>query len=614
MCGIAGFFGQRRITPEVIEAMLSALGRRGPDARHHVGWLRDGQIAHEGMQHALLHTRLSIRDPRPEADQPMVSHDQQVWVCYNGEVYGWEEDAQALQAQGMPFRTTSDTEYILNAYLAYGFEGMLSRLRGMFALTIVDWRHGRVWLARDRMGLKPLLYYHQDGELAFGSMVRAVLPYLPLSRRVLSSTGIDAYLAHRYIPAPHTIYRDIQRLENGCYLQYELQTGSLQKHVYWQPEPESGSLFEELDVAIRLRTASDRPVGLFLSSGIDSSVIAARLAAQGYQNIQTFTAAFPGSSLDESALAGQIAQTLGMQNQRIVIPSGIKDDFASIVADLDEPFADPSCIPTWYLSRETSQHVKVVLGGDGGDELFAGYKRYRKHLQSAWRRHFVLPWLSPQSGMARRGWVKWRQELSQDWLSAYSLRFSGFSPMQRRSLQSGYDIADHHWRMPANMPASPLMQLLALDQCNYLPEYILRKADLMPMAHGLEARCPLLDHKVVSRVLALPPAQRFTHPAKLALAPAMGTLESLRLFEQKKRGFNPPLAHWLQHDLRSRAQGLPGRLAEQTGGQLSVEATQAVVTASEHDAGWHENLLQLMVLEESLRQLADLQRGPHVNA
>ncbi|WP_028454045.1 asparagine synthase (glutamine-hydrolyzing) [Chitinilyticum litopenaei] len=602
MCGVAGFFGQSPLAPSALEAVFAALAQRGPDARHFVGWQDNGSRSDENSAcHGLLHTRLSIRDPRPEADQPMANADGSIWICYNGEVYGWEEDARELLQAGYTFQTRSDTEFILHAYEHWGFEALLPRLRGMFALAILDWRTRTVWLARDRMGLKPLLYRHgQDGDLAFGSLVRAVLPFLP--ERKIDPEGLAAYLAHRYIPAPRTIFTGLKRLENGHYLKYSLGQRTLEKRRYWFSEPEPGDFRAELTKAVDLRTIADRPLGVFLSSGMDSALIASLLASTGHQSLSTFTASFANSAMDEADGAAAIARHYGLRNERIVIPNRIAADFPDIIASLDEPFADPSALPMWYLAREASKTVKVVLCGDGGDELFAGYKRYRQHLRKAWRGNLRLPFPWHADVLGRN---KLAVEASLGWLESYSLRFSGFTPQQRAALLPTVAPDAHYWR-ETPIRGSALEQLLELDLDNYLPEYILRKADLVTMAHGQEGRAPLLDHHFVRRVLALPNTDRFTTPPKSALAPLLRDLPNgLNPLHGKKKGFNPPLANWLREDLRERYAGLGERLHRHSQGLLDAAAverfTADYLAGNERQA---EKILQLLMLDESLGQLA----------
>ena len=350
---------------------------------------------------------------------------------------------------GSRFRTRSDTEFILHAYAAHGIDGLLARLRGMFAFALVDFRARRVHLVRDRLGLKPLVYAHVGSSLAFGSTVRSVLPWLPPDRRALAPDAIDAYLAHRYIPAPRTVFADIERLPNAHRLEYELDTGKLARYRYWTPgHPAHADCAALLDQAIDLRLVADRPLGLFLSGGVDSATIAARLAAMNHSRMRAFCAAFPGSPYDESPYAHATARALGFASEDIVVPTTIRDDFPAIVAALDEPFADPSAFPTWYLARAASEQVKVVLGGDGGDELFGGYKRVAKHLRNGWRGDLRVP-LPTLPDLRPKGWRKVAAELALDWEDAYALRFSGLTPNQRRFLQpAARRLPAHYWRDP----------------------------------------------------------------------------------------------------------------------------------------------------------------------
>ena len=612
MCGIAGFFQQQPASTAAVQGMLAALRRRGPDAEHVVGWNAQGQRNDAAPEVGLIHTRLAIIDPRPEADQPFRNDDGSVWLCYNGEVYDWKKYADELQAQGVQFKTHSDTEFILRGYEAWGLEGLLPRLRGMFAFAILDWKKREVFVVRDRMGLKPLIYTTANGGLAFGSLVRAVLPAVPKDQREFSSESIDAYLAHRYIPAPRTIFQHINRLENAHYLHYRLDTQQLTKHCYWTAEPKSADWKQELDTAIRIRTVADRPLGVFLSGGIDSSTIACRLKAQGFDQLQTFSASFPGSTLDESSVAKQIAETLELPNREIPVPLTIANDFEQIIADLDEPFADPSSFPTWYLSQATTQHVKVVLGGDGGDELLAGYKRIGKHLRTSWRRLLRLP-LPRLNDMVGKGWRKLVEELRLNWLEAYSLRFSGMTPGQRAFLQPVLRNPQvTYWRYPSINrlnQLSPIKQLLAVDADNYLPEYILRKADLCTMAHGLELRAPLLDHRWAECVMALPDNIRFTQPAKKLFAEVTERLAPLKLFEIKKRGFNPPLQPWLSVDLKSRFAGLGERLETVSNGQLNSKRIELLVAEYRQRPALAEQILQLLILDCALSQLNKLRHA-----
>ena len=541
MCGIGGHVG-RPVTPEIRARMLAALSNRGPDAQRIVTLDDAGApMADEAVARtALVHARLSIIDPRPIADQPMASSDGRVWLCYNGEVYGWEEEARRLQQQGVRFRTHCDTEFILHAYDAHGIEGLVDRLIGMFAFALFDFRTKRVHLVRDRLGKKPLLYARSADGLAFGSTVRSVLPWLEPRERSFSAESIDAFLAHRYVPAPRTIFERIERLPNAHRAECALDGGDFTVRRYWTPRPvrrdDMAALFDD---SVQKRLVADRPLGLFLSSGVDSAAIAARLSAMQHP-VRSFSAAFPGSPLDESEDAAATARLLGLPNSSIVIPTSIRDDFARIIASLDEPFADPSAFPTWYLAREAVKDIVVVLGGDGGDELFGGYKRIATHARGAWRDSVRMPRMVIADARPK-GWRKIVTELGTPWEDAYALRFSGLTPNQRAFLQpAARSLPVHYWRTPDAPQGTTIDRLLRWDFANYLPEYVLRKVDLCTMAHGLELRAPLLDHRFVEAVLALPARDRYTHPPKRYLARLAPELDRLGVFARKKRGFNPP--------------------------------------------------------------------------
>lgn len=604
MCGIGGFFLDHSADEQAIGSVFQALAKRGPDAQHLVGWNQNWGGSSHACSKALLHTRLSVRDPRPDADQPMANQNKDIWICYNGEVYGWEQDAIELRNRGYFFHTSSDTEFILHAYEEWGINGMRDKLRGMFALAILDLRKKKLYLLRDRMGLKPILYHYdpESKNLIFASLIRAILPLLPQSKRQFSSSSIDAYLAHRYIPAPRTIYQHINRLENGHMLTYDLHSGELSKQQYWTPEATGEKWQETLDDAIRIRLESDRPVGMFLSGGMDSGVIASRLSKIEPTRLpHAFTAAFPDPSWDESALAQQLADELGIPLTTHPIEINLKEDFSRIIEDLDEPFADPSSFPTWYLSREAVKKVTVVLGGDGGDEIFGGYKRYPKHLKSVWRNNFRLPF-NTLSHWSPKGWRKLLTETSMNWRDAYSLRFSGFTPSQRHYLQPDHKIDNHYWRLEGHSDNNPRETLLNIDLDNYLPEYILRKADLCTMSHGLEMRCPLLDHHFYQSILSVPYESRFTSPPK-ALLSTYAT-DTRPILKRKKRGFNPPLDKWLNKDLADRYDGLGNRLNLHSSGQLDAGSCDKLVHHYQNGEKYlAEQVLQLLMLDESLSQL-----------
>ncbi|MBF0308238.1 MAG: asparagine synthase (glutamine-hydrolyzing) [Magnetococcales bacterium] len=608
MCGIAGLLSHRPVAPGLLQAMLEPLRPRGPDVARCQTWEPD-----HAVRTALLHTRLSVRDLREAAHQPMSSPDGQVWICYNGEVYGWETDRAQLESQGFAFQTSGDTEFILKAYLAWDL-GFLERLRGMFALAILDFRQNRLLLARDRLGIKPLVYTRNRHGVAFASVVRALVPFLPEEERRFDPEALDAYLAHRYIPGSRSVYPAIRRLPPGYLARIDLRDHQMEIRPYWQlaATRHPGNLAERVREAVQLRTPSDRPLGLFLSGGIDSATVAASLPEAVRPRMQAFTMGFPGTPFDESPTAARLAARLGFPHTILQIREELAEDFPRIVADLDEPFADPSAIPTWYLARETRKSAVVVLGGDGGDELFGGYKRYAKHLATRWQPRLpgIWPTFTPHAPPGRL--AKINDALALSWEESYMLRFSGLFPAMRRFLQPDFPVNPKpYWKTPPSAPnVSPLERLSWIDFHNYLPDYILRKADLCTMAHGLELRVPLLDHKLVEEVWALPHPERFTRPAKLALRPCCPPCQEERLFTAPKRGFNPPLNTWLTGPLTPFLQDLGPRLQQVSGAQIEAGAVTALTRAFQQ--GHHrlaEQVFQLLLLTLSLEQLT--RHGAH---
>ena len=610
MCGIAGYFGTRSVAPATVERMLAALRRRGPDAEHAVFWDAGLQRSDAPAPNALLHTRLSIIDPRPLADQPMCNAAGDVWIAYNGEVYDWAAAARELEAAGYAFRTRSDTEFILHAYEHWGSD-CLSRLRGMFAIAILDLRRQALFLARDRLGLKPIVYAAREDGFAFGSTVRSLLPWLPPDARRTSHEAVDAYLAHRTIPAPRTIIDGVLRLPPAHWLRHDLRTGETTLGEYWRPEPTAEDWLATFDAAIRMRTVADRPLGLFLSSGIDSSAIACRLAAMGFNRLRSFTAAFPGTAFDESELAGRAAARLGMPHLDVPIPQGVEADFGTIVADLDEPFADPSSVPTWYLARETTRHVKVVLGGDGGDEMFGGYKRYAKHLRTRWRRGLVLPALCCPEGHRRRRLAAARRGAAAR--LARRVRVAVLRAHARRAglARAGSDAAAALLAIaPGRRPGRP--RDAARDRSPQLPAR-LHPAQGRPHDHGARPRAarPVPRPPLRRRARRAAAAGTLHRARKAAAGPGDGRAGRPRPLRAEEARLQPAASPAGSHgDLAPRLPGLGQRLAGLTGGLLDARRVDGFAAAWKERPGLGEQLLQLLILDESLAQIAALARLP----
>ncbi|MFZ4115568.1 MAG: asparagine synthase (glutamine-hydrolyzing) [Chthoniobacterales bacterium] len=612
MCGIAGIISDQSITPDQIEGARASLRSRGPD-----GWgvhsfsFSTKQGWHQAAvgPAALIQTRLSIRDLSIAGAQPMSSEDDSLWIIYNGEIYGWEEEARNLRERGHRFKSHTDTEFILHGYEEWG-DAILEHLRGMFAFCILDLRQRRLFLARDRLGEKPLFYTFHQGHFAFASTAGALSKLLGTTPR-LNPTAIDAFLTHRYIPAPLSILKDCYKLPAAHSLVVSLEEGvprATEPHEYWKPRPtteaDPAALLEE---SISLRLVSDRPLGLFLSGGIDSQAIASIMAHEKMlPELPTFTASFPNHhSFDESQAAEEIAQRLGLPHTSLPITMQV-EDVATIVQDLDEPFADPSAIPTWYLCQAAVQKIVVALTGDGGDEIFAGYKRYQVHtrgasflprhgLQKKWSSR-ALCLKTTRGGRLRRALLGYQL----GWEEAYALRFSALDPLSRAFLQPDFSVQTSYWRRPEDS-LSPQAWMLECDRLNYLPEYILRKSDLCGMAHGLELRSPMLDHRFFEAVQGMPASERFTRPTKKFLQQQIGPEALLG----PKRGFNPPLRAWLHHSsLTSIYEELPSTLASLTNGQLSATRLTTLIDLARNDQRLDELIWMFLVLAFSLKQFS----------
>ncbi|MFI0348607.1 MAG: asparagine synthase (glutamine-hydrolyzing) [Chthoniobacterales bacterium] len=615
MCGIAGIFSPSSLSPSQITMAKERLRSRGPDSSGSVFFQFSENnfkaSSCEGIA-ALLQTRLSIRDLSNTAAQPMKNSDGSVWIVYNGEVYGWEKEARALRDAGYHFQSSSDTEFILHAYEEWG-DALLERLRGMFAFAIFDLKKNRLFVARDRLGEKPLFYTTVNGTFAFASTARALAAIAcPERRPQLNAKAIDAFLTHRYIPAPLSIFENFYKLPAAHSLTVTFDQGKpiIEKlHEYWCPRPDPNKNPTEIfHDAVNLRLVSDRPVGIFLSGGIDSQSIACSLTKEKTGlTIPTFTASFPANdTYDESADAATIARGLGLPQTTLAMTMDATDA-PNIISSLDEPFADPSAIPTWYLCKAAAEKITVALTGDGGDELFAGYKRYHVHKRAArlLPRHGIAPerWSGNQlclktsrSGRLRRALLGYQL----GWEEAYALRFSALDPLSRSFLQPDRQVQSTYWRKPASGLA-PLDWMLECDRLNYLPEYILKKSDLCGMAHGLELRSPMLDHFFFEAVRGMSRSERFTAPPKKFL---VDTIIGPKALLGRKRGFNPPLHDWLHHPfLAALCEELPRELETLTQGQLVADRLQRLMAAAHNDQRLDELVWLMVVLLFSLKFL-----------
>jgi len=559
MCGIVGVAGRNLPGQEVLDAMCKMIIHRGPDDQG----IYIGDVGQIGMR------RLSIID-LAGGHQPIHNEDKSVWLVFNGEIYNFKELREDLEQRGHVFYTNTDSECIVHCYEEYG-EGCFNRLRGMFAIAILDIPKDRLVLARDRVGKKPLYYRYRDGQLSFASELKSLL-VLPGFDKKVSSTAVHDYFVLGYVPAPESIFENVQKLQPAHYLVF--QNSSLSTHRYWQLDFEPKwqddeptlkmELFRQLEDAVRVRLVSDVPFGVFLSGGIDSSIVAALMARNMSSPVKTFTIGFRESGFDETADARLVANHIGAEHHELVVEADAVSLMNDLAWHLDEPFADASSIPTYLVSKLAAGHVKMVLSGDGGDESFAGYERYLKYntLNTVAKIPFNLPGhlLSLFGGITPGARGNRLRRIGNRLLMCYPERYlSGVALSNAEDLRLLFGPS-----MTENNPyrnirshflsrdiVSSMDRILAGDMNTYLVDDVLVKVDRMTMANSLEARAPLLDHKLMEFAARLPVKYKLhKRTTKYLLKEAARMVLPAACLEKRKQGFGIPLAKWFRDDLR----------------------------------------------------------------
>ena len=636
MCGIAGFISGRSQSSaghfsNIAGSMGGSLQHRGPD--DHGTWI-DSEA---GV--VLVHRRLSIVDLSSAGHQPMVSADGHYVISYNGEIYNHEEIRPSLLARGCTFRGHSDTEVMLESFSAFGLDATLPRLIGMFAFALWDRRERTLTLVRDRLGIKPL-YWAKFGELfLFGSELKALRAH-PAFSPTIDQGAAASFMRHSYIPAPHTIYQGVHKLEPGSVLTLpwggepriarywdarEVVLSGLANPIGGSDEELTDELESRLTDAVRRRMIADVPLGAFLSGGIDSSAVVALMQSANAGRVKTFTIGFDIASFDEAKHAAAVARHLGTDHTELTVTAQQALDVIPRLPEwYDEPFADSSQIPTYLVSAMTRQHVTVALSGDGGDELFAGYNRY----QLARRSWLALSLLPRPMRHALAGAVT---SVSAECWS----RLLGFLPRNAVPAQPGdklhklasilalpddgavYRRLVTHWEPSQIMPGVEepkgilwdtslrrhmpgfLERMQFLDLVTYLPDDILTKVDRASMAVALEARVPLLDHRVVEFAWRLPRSAKVRRgTSKWLLRQVLYRHVPRDLVERPKMGFGVPIGQWLRGPLRDWAESLLAGKRLREGGMLDAERVRRVWT--EHLSGhrnWQYLLWDVLMLE-----------------
>jgi asparagine synthase (glutamine-hydrolysing) len=631
MCGIAGRFNDDPLRPierDVLEAMTDAIAHRGPDAA--------GYYVAPGI--GLGHRRLSIID-LATGDQPLSNEDGTVWTVFNGEIYNFADVRAELVSRGHRFRTHSDTEIIVHGYEEWG-ERCVDRFRGMFAFAVWDGPRRRLLLARDRLGVKPLYYAVLPGRgIVFGSELKSLLedPDVP---REWEADAIDAYLTLLYIPAPATIYRGIRKLPAAHVLVAE--PGALRVAPYWDltftGDGDAGresAYLEELDAllteSVRLRQVSDVPLGAFLSGGIDSSAVAAYMVETSARPPVTISVGFDHAAYDELSHARRVAEHLGCEFH----PRTVTPDIVSLLPRLawhfDEPFADSSAVPTYYVSKAARELVTVALSGDGGDELWAGYARHRVEHWEQRARTALGPAARAAGSLAHalplsiKG-ARALRHLAAAPDAAYAIKhaYGMFEPDAKARLYSS-DFAESVRRAdPLETfrdfytrcgSTDPVDRALYVDVHTYLVDDILTKVDRMSMAVSLEAREPLLDHRLLEFAARVPSSLKLRDGrGKYLLRKALEARVPRATLERGKHGFEAPIGEWLRGPLAPMADDLlcDGRLRDR--GLFNHREVGRLWT--EHRAGRADHrhrLWQLVMLELWFRQFIDRAPAAHVH-
>jgi asparagine synthase (glutamine-hydrolysing) len=626
MCGICGVFaygaGESAVDAALVQRMSDRMSHRGPDDA--------GLYVSPDRRLGLGFRRLSIVDLSPTGHQPMTNEDGRLWIVFNGEIYNHEEHRPRLLAKGHSYRGRSDTETILHLYEEHG-EDCVHHLRGMFAFAIWDERQGRLFLARDRVGIKPLYYAQLSGTFLFASEIKALLAHPKLSP-ALNEEALPYYLTFMVPPAPLTLFEGVFKLPSGCRATID-RSGELKVDRYWDPlenaetarvqdvEDAAARLRSLLEESVRLRMMSDVPVGAFLSGGVDSSSIVALMARHSSQPVNTFTVGYKDSpASNELVYARQVAQGLGTRHHEVMIDGqDMVEYMPQLVHTQDEPIADPVCVPLYYVSRLAHEAgVKVVLVGEGSDELFCGYPWYRTYLQEdrAWQTGLAVAperllrgvWGSASDalGLFGRGQDlrqildRRRRNAPTFWGGAVVYTGAAHAAVWPAAARAGSSasqtmVAAHLERAARRRPdADFLARMTYLELMHRLPELLLMRVDKITMSVSLEARVPFLDHRLVEAMLPLAAAVKMNGQLKGLLKKAVRGLIPDNIIHRPKQGFPAPVREWFD---RLPAGVLDRQVADSAlvrRGHLSGEFIRTLL--AEHRSGHRDWSVRLWVL------------------
>lgn len=571
MCGIAGIvrLDGSSVDSGQLDRMTDSLAHRGPDGR---GVFLDRNVG-------LGHRRLAILDLSEAGHQPMLSRDQQSIITFNGEIYNFQEERAILETKGYRFHSHCDTEVLLALYEEYG-EACVERLRGMFAFAIYDRKKNTLLLARDRVGKKPLKYFHANGVFAFASELKALRTLSECPREV-NREMLHHFLTLMYMPAPETGFQGIRKLPAAHTMTLDLATGKSTMRRYWELSYESDTrltqaeweerIWAVLKESVRLRMIADVPLGAFLSGGIDSGAIVALMSQLSDQPVKTFSIGSEDPAVNELPQALITARHFGTDHHPIMLDADIVKLLPTLVHFYEEPYGDPSAIPTYLIAQATKAHVTVALNGDGGDENFAGYLRYPiLEFSERWARMPAFFHTLARGGTnlfhsLRRDTLSYRMRrfehsMHLPWPERYLQYLSFFTEEEKRAIERP-GFAHHfprtdewfmdHTRQARSRASDTLHQAMSMDLDTYLGEDLLPKVDIGTMAHGLEARSPFLDHTLLELTAKLPASYQLRgRTTKWILKHMLRDVLPPEILTKKKTGFRLPLDRWFRRSLR----------------------------------------------------------------
>jgi asparagine synthase (glutamine-hydrolysing) len=618
MCGIAGFthFAGNMGDKVALKKMGDSIYHRGPDA--------GGEYLDEHV--GLAHRRLAIIDLSDAGIQPMTSHDGKYIIVFNGEIYNFQALRAELSAAGYPFKTHTDTEVILALYATEG-ENLLNKINGMFAFALWDTTTQKLIIARDRMGKKPLYYLQTETKFAFASEIKAILT-LPGVPRDIRLDAVYDFFAYQYVPDPKSIFTHIHKLPPGHYMIVD--ANGIEITQYWDVSFKHTSTESEVELTEKLRElathctkqrmVSDVPLGAFLSGGVDSSGVVAMMANNSDTPVKTCSIGFDDKKYNETEFAKEVADKYHTEHHEFTVHQNVADNLEKIVGYFDEPFADPSLIPTFFVSELARQQVTVAIAGDGGDEVFAGYEKYttdatenrlRNKFPKVLRKR-LFPRLADFLALSN----------ATIWRKGKSLLTSLSQDPAMGFYTTNSQIDDRHWQKLAKQDVKDklgnyhpskittdayeksdgpdhLAKILYTDMKTYLPGGILVKVDRMSMANSLEVRAPLLDRELVEFAATLPSSMKFKNGEKKhILKEAFKPMLPDGILYRKKMGFSVPLASWFRHEIKDMAKH---HLIDQAQGLKTIFNHEYVITLwNEHQNGNvdHSALLWSMLMFE----------------